>query len=593
MRHKLKTLCAISTITVFASSCTKEMMTQEGFNEALFVKTTITADATLPGTDSTASADKAFVEDSTRKVIWQAGDQLKINNAVLTVASIDSGGVRAKFYGTVPALVSGSNYRYWAVYPTNLASSISDTSQLIITLPDIQTIDTSKNALEGYNFMAGHAVVPPTASSVHFQMRNLGTVLKLQLTADSADFSKRVDSIVFTSNTNLTGAFTIPNTLSSDSNFTISQGGTGSNKLKVVFSGGGLDISSQKTIYVFLPPLSNNSLNMRLYGGYGLSTYVEKNAAAITLNRNKINTYTNNSLTFDHYFSISSSKRVIFSPGNLQWSRTNGTDTNTTHNTATSSQTGYDYGTWRFAKHQWDFVGCHKNHTWGNVYGVGGNANTKCSNDRIASDYKGWIDLFGWGTSGYKKKFPYMTSTTSTDYGDGKKNISNTNYDWGVYNAIDNPCIQTTYAPGTWRTLTSAEWEYILFTRTTSSGIRYAKAVVNGVVGLILLPDDWNASTYTPNSYNTTNAKFRTNIMSATQWLTLEGAGAIFLPTTLYRKGTNTPTACEIFDANYWASAEYVDKEKAQHPLFDSLNVKIKNGCDRALGHGVRLARDM
>ena len=45
-----------------------------------------------------------------------------------------------------------------------------------------------------------------------------------------------------------------------------------------------------------------------------------------------------------------------------------------------------------------------------------------------------------------------------------------------------------------WRTLTSAEWTYLFDSRTTTSGVRYAKATVNGVSGVILLPDDWSTS---------------------------------------------------------------------------------------------------
>ena len=79
-------------------------------------------------------------------------------------------------------------------------------------------------------------------------------------------------------------------------------------------------------------------------------------------------------------FSISETKQVWFSQGNLQY------------------QASTDI--WRFAEHQWDFVGgTHyiNGQVYGNVYENG----IKCDNSLISSTYSGWIDLFGWGTSGY------------------------------------------------------------------------------------------------------------------------------------------------------------------------------------------------
>ena len=164
----------------------------------------------------------------------------------------------------------------------------------------------------------------------------------------------------------------------------------------------------------------------------------------------------------DVQFSVSATQKVYFSPGNLQWSATNGGNTATTHAVAGN---GTAAGTWRFAPNQWDTIGA--------------------NNSNVSSTYTGWIDLFGWGTSGYNNKYPYMTSTTDIDYGNGNNNILGTNYDWGVYNAIYNPKTQTTDAPGTWRTLTKDQWVYLLNTRPTASSIRYAKATVCGIIRII------------------------------------------------------------------------------------------------------------
>ena len=266
-----------------------------------------------------------------------------------------------------------------------------------------------------------------------------------------------------------------------------------------------------------------------------------------------------------HTFSVSADDSVIFSPGNLQWSANNGGSTATTHTVAGG---GTAAGTWRFAPNQWDTIGS-------------GNTN-------ISSSYSGWIDLFGWGTSGYNQKYPYMTSTTSSDYGDGDTNISNTNYDWGVYNAIYNPKTSTTDAPGTWRTLTKDEWVYLFDNRRTASGIRYARATVNGVPGLIIVPDNWSNSTYALNSTNIYNAAYTSNVINLATWTTLENAGCVFLPTSGSRFYT---LVYEVSESGYYWSATYYDSSDT-YILYFRLGTNPSYNGSRYNGKSVRLVRD-
>lgn len=199
-------------------------------------------------------------------------------------------------------------------------------------------------------------------------------------------------------------------------------------------------------------------------------------------------------------FSVSDSTQVIFSPGNLQYRAST--------------------NTWRFALNQWDYVGE--------------------DNANISETYDGWIDLFGWGTSGYNHGAvcyqPWSTSTSNGDYyayGSSTYNLYDPNgkADWG-YNAINNGGNQENLG---WRTPTKEEWSYLFNTRSTASGIRYAKAVVNDVNGVILLPDDWSADFYTLNNTNTSDASFSSNIINETLWVTLEEHGVVFLPAAGHR----------------------------------------------------------
>ncbi|MBO4541613.1 MAG: hypothetical protein J5725_00375 [Bacteroidales bacterium] len=258
-------------------------------------------------------------------------------------------------------------------------------------------------------------------------------------------------------------------------------------------------------------------------------------------------------------FSVSATQKVYFSPGNLQWSA---------EGTHAVIGGGNAAGTWRFAPNQWDTIGA--------------------NNSKIT----GWIDLFGWGTSGYNNKYPSMTGTTSTDYGNGENDISGTNYDWGIYNAIYHPKTKATDAPGTWRTLTTDEWEYLLETRPTLSGIRYAKAIVCGIAGLIIVPDNFVISTnYQLTNVNTSGAAYTTNIIGASDWSNMEAVGCVFLPAAGYRRyGTWVDDVGS--SGNYW-SATYNDSDLA-YGLFFLSSFLYPSGYDyRDVGKSVRLVRDV
>lgn len=219
-------------------------------------------------------------------------------------------------------------------------------------------------------------------------------------------------------------------------------------------------------------------------------------------------------------FSVSANKKVYFSQGNLQYQAST--------------------NTWRFAENQWDYVGgidYNTNVKYGNVFENG----IQCDNTLASSSYNGWIDLFGWGTSSYNHgaicyqpwSYPPVTSYPQCNeyyyaYGSIECNLFDRSgkADWG-YNRISNGGNQE----NCWRTLTHDEWEYILKFRDTPSRIRYTKAIVNGVEGLILLPDNWNETYYSFYDFNGSYHPYSINIISQTSWISIfEKHGAIFLP---------------------------------------------------------------
>ena len=305
-------------------------------------------------------------------------------------------------------------------------------------------------------------------------------------------------------------------------------------------------------------------------------------------------------------FSVADGKTVSFAPGNLQFNAAEGSHLRADGTAAK--------GTWRFAENQWDYVGK--------------------DNKYIGENYEGWIDLFGWGTSGYdntandpyamfyqpwsksnvslssiKKdstlncdayeitgecewEYTYFTSSEKNKnyygYGPslGMADVdlvgTSANYDWGVYNAICNGGNKA----GLWRTLTRAEWSYILESRKNAQFL-CSQATVNGVYGYVLLPDDFKKPAEINWSHQANN--WSTNTYTVEQWKLLEATGAIFLPAAGYRGGTDV-TNVLIF--GYYRSATMNSARDAYSLLFGSDRAYVRS-YDRRGGQSVRLVKDL
>lgn len=261
-------------------------------------------------------------------------------------------------------------------------------------------------------------------------------------------------------------------------------------------------------------------------------------------------------------FSVSDTSQISFSQGNLQYKAT--------------------ANVWRFAENQWDYVGFGQDN--GNVYEDG----TKCDNNLISPIYGGWIDLFGWGTSGWNSGAncyqPWSTSDSPLDYYPGGLETADltgeyANADWGVYNRIYNGGNMA----GQWRTLTSDEWNYVLRSRNTPSGVRFAKAIVNDVKGVILLPDNWSIDYYNLNNPNPPDyVTFSANEISSSDWInSLEAYGAVFLPAAGAREIVSS-------EGYYWSSS-CRNSEYAYNLYISSYHWVSVSSAYRYCGLSVRL----
>lgn len=304
-------------------------------------------------------------------------------------------------------------------------------------------------------------------------------------------------------------------------------------------------------------------------------------------------------------FSVAEGKTVAFASGNLQYNAAQGS-----HYCADGS---VQQGTWRFAEHQYDYIGD--------------------ANRNISKTYDGWIDLFGWGTSGYNNtandpsalhyqpweesynsvntvpidsvlncetmeitgecewEYTQYADATYNEYGYGPscnmtdRNLTGTsaNYDWGVYNAISNAGNQA----GQWRTLSVEEWDYLFNTRKNAQFL-WSQGTVNGVVGMIILPDNFKKPSDISWTYQAKN--WTTNTYTTEQWATLEALGAVFLPASGYRFGADVRN---VRSGGYYWSSSCSSSYHAYYLDFNSDRLGLQGNYVRCYGFLVRLVQDL
>ncbi len=250
-------------------------------------------------------------------------------------------------------------------------------------------------------------------------------------------------------------------------------------------------------------------------------------------------------------FSVSADKQVTFSQGNLQYTQST--------------------NTWSFAENQYDYIGTD------NVTGGSVTSDPNWGDEKDGTALADKVDLFCWSTSA--NNFGVSTSDDYDDY-------SGSFIDWGT-NKIGND------APNTWRTLSDSEWYYLRYTRTNANDL-VGVAQVNGVNGLIFLPDNWTCpagvtfksgfhSEYSVEAYG----QYQT--FSADQWSKLESAGAVFLPAAGYRVGSSVDY---VQDDGYYWSATVLNSLDAYYLYFDSDGAGMGT-YDRYYGQSVRLVKDL
>ena len=237
-------------------------------------------------------------------------------------------------------------------------------------------------------------------------------------------------------------------------------------------------------------------------------------------------------------FSVGDGKYVSFSQGNLQYIQST--------------------KTWQFAENQWEYIG---------------EENLK---DGTLADK---IDLFGWSSDNIATAFGISTSMNKADY---QGNF----VDWGV-NWI---CCD---APNSWRTLSKEEWDYLISRRPNAEQLR-TKGSVNGMGGVILLPDNWICPTgYSIAKVNDNeNLQLDVNNYSQADWSILEDGGAIILPAAgvRYENGALLVQDTNIF-GGYWTCTSK-DMQQSYCYNFHIQNCSYVDYSYHEYGRSVRLVHD-
>lgn len=461
--------------------------------------------------------------DSVR--LWGTGDDRGYIYKVKSGGSSSAEFVYART-GNAPVL----NGPYTIGYPSRFWNSKN-----VVTLPA-----TQKYVANGANDIPQYAYVNSTTMSSSVNFFNICGLVRLRLTKPSTN----VSSISITTNSPIYGNFNVSTSYSYSGapNYrygyipSLSYSGNGGNTVTLNCTTP-QSINSQKTFNIYIPAKTYTQFEITITTSDN-KTITKTANSSIVVGRSQITTITLNAddLSFDQdfpcldgLFSVSASKQVKFSAGNLQCINS----------------------AWQFAENQYDCLGTYSSTAW---------------------------DLFGWSTE--TTDFGMSTSTDNSNY-------STSFFDWGT--AI-NPGAAST----PWRTLTDAEWTYLLSGRTNASNL-YGMATITDVTipgttthvtGMVILPDNWTAVSsvsFTP------GGSVNANQLTAAQWEILEDNGAVFLPAAGRRGGTTLSNVGQY--GNYW-SATNDGTTNAYYMGFATATASANRSAGRSRGCAVRLVQE-
>ena len=500
---------------------------------------------------------KVYIDNLTP--CWHNNDLIRINNQTCTTSAALGSSAQ------ITDVVESNHYR--AIYPADIVGDvdISSSSTIAVTLPHEQIYEVDSRgdqkvkvpmgAYSNNESLTFHNLCPLIKVVISNRMDNDFVLERITVTAATAYLSGQGNATVTGSPNDAVGNM-VPSSATHDVSLVFP-----TMRRRPIIGRGDRDTY---VYYIVSPEFVQDDVTITLYATTGQYATFEKHAS---LRHNRMAEV---SLTVEQWngqvqpsgdgvlpgaFSVSATQQVHFSQGNLQYQAS--TDT------------------WRFAEHQYDYVGD--------------------ANGNISSTYGGWIDLFGWGTSGWNSGAvcyqPWSISITVRDYYPGGSYTNGltgayAEADWAWHNAISNGG----NAAHHWRTLTSTEWDYLLNSRTNASSKR-GTGNINGVGGLIILPDSWAQPSGCPEfnpGFASSDGDWTHNSYTLAQWAQMEAAGAVFLPAAGYRLGTNVS---DVGNGCYWSSTPYNEND-VYEMIFSSKSLNATGTRGRYCGSSVRPVQD-
>lgn len=466
----------MAALVMMAASCKKN---ENGNNNGLTFKASIETDGS-----------KTHLFD-TYKVAWNNADEITVATAAKTAtyscAVTDANNTQVAEFTSENGVEESE--AYLAFYPAGRCTGINvNDNKANFTMPDEQsyvngTFDNNLNPMVAK--ANGGAEMPDLF------FRNVFGILQVNATGNVGFNFLRLTN----NNQVLSGDFAVE----CADPYTVTTTGTGHVITLNLGEYKSLSAEAQPFCFVLPPHALNGGFTLEFLDGDVVIKAIEvpSTATGLDLARNTIKKIDVDVTIAPEYrgIMVSDTQVIKFAPGNLQY------------NAAQDK--------WRFAEHQYDFIGGAQVE-WGNAVngwliswfdGAQGDAPTITANNTPLDSvtiYKGynspynfggvvretqdaWIDMFGWGTSG---KFdnelvtihkPYGSSETIQGMSQRKPwNCLNNNYEGGNYDYAYGPATgdidgtdwaweandmhnyDLTDSDYDWRTLNATEWEYLI-----------------------------------------------------------------------------------------------------------------------------------
>ena len=521
--------------------------------------------------DFANSGQKAYI-DPKQYSCFVINEKIRLNNRTATVTALERDD-RQCVIGDAPEATAYKAF-YPAKFLANPTVDLTGDLNVAVNFPREQECirDNDGNQIIDNPMIAQLSDYNANNNTLHFN--NVCALLKITVRTLDAFDSIRVTM----SGQKLWGSGAI------SGNKVVMDGTTGSETVVLKLPAGHRGSPAGEAFYIMIPEvtLSGCTVTVNLMNGNTVVRTMTLSGVSATLAYNCIHTLGN--FTFNApVFSVAPDKTVVFAPGNLQFQAFGCIQDDKLYN---GDLVG---GTWRFAEHQWDFIG---NNPGNSVYD---------KNER--KKQSGWIDYFCWGTSGWNsgagRWTPFGLNQSSSLYNPGGS-LSNSltgdyaRADWGIFNKIYNPVTKVNDPAGTWYTMPKDEWAYMLDTR---SGIRFALAKVGGVNGMLIFPDNWNSAWYQPTNHNNYKASYESNTMTVVNFQQqLESRGVAFLPAAGNQSNPQGGIYDEAVSGCYWSSTySNVSNGNTAYGLYFKPNENNNTGTSgshqRSHGRSVRLVR--